>query len=124
MSDVNEAVWTAWLAERPLNVREVAEHLRPDTCYRSTENRGHYCIRSYDEEKAGGVTLHVIHGADSFLPGFGVFGVDPGTMRACGCGNWEPFAADDCAEGEPIARKVFDALDLEMSEGAKARGKG
>ena len=77
-----------WLATRPPAVAAVARRFPPTTCYRSTENRGHYLIGSYEEPKCGGVTVKLIHGADSFLPGIVVFGVDPETLISCDCGEW------------------------------------
>ena len=81
----------AWIATRPPHVAAVMRERPPLTCYRSTENGGHYWIVAYDEHKDGKtVTLTVAHGSDSFLPGASVFGVEPGTLRECDCGSWEP----------------------------------
>lgn len=90
-ADTVDAALAKWIAERPPKVREVAERLRPGTCYRSTTNRGHYFIRSYEQKRNGDVTLCIVHGEDSFLPGIAVFGVDPWTMRHCGCGHWKNY---------------------------------
>lgn len=95
-----EPKWEDWLASRPPKVRDVARRFPPDTCYRCTEDRGHYAIYSYEETGAGPVTVKLIHGADSFLPFVRVFGVDPETLLKCGCGNWASFdaLAETCIE--------------------------
>lgn len=82
----------AWIESLPPAVREVALRYPPG-CYRSVPTpshllSGHYMLRSYDEEKSGAVTLKVVHGDDSFLPGVTVFGFDPADLIPCGCGDW------------------------------------
>lgn len=79
------ASYTAWADKLPPAAREVALRLRPNTCYRSTENPGHYVIYSVSNEG----TVKLIHGADSYMPGFSVFGVDPQTLTECDCKLWE-----------------------------------
>lgn len=75
----------------PEAVQEVAFRVPPDSCYRG-EGKAHYRIHAYDEPAEGPikVTLRVIHGADSSLPGMTVFGKDPDSLIPCGCGKWEP----------------------------------
>lgn len=77
-----------WIDQRPPNVRRVANRLRPGTCYFSFNAngyRGHYLIRSYEENKDDSVTVTISHLDDSFLPGFEVFGVNPKDLKRCGC---------------------------------------
>lgn len=74
-----------WLKGRPPIIRELALKYPGDTCY-TQEGEGHYTIISYQESG----TLKIVHGRDSFRPGFAVFGVPPETLRVCGCGKWEP----------------------------------
>ena len=87
---MNEEIWK-WVMSRPPAVRKVACRLATGACLRSTENKGHYILHSIDEEidDPSVVTVTMIHGADSFAPGFRVFGVDPDTITVCGCGEWE-----------------------------------
>jgi hypothetical protein len=79
----------AWIKTLPKKVQKVANKYPGDTCYR--KDGGHYRIRSYDEEKDGSVSLQLIHGRDSFLPGVIVFGINPSDLLIqCNCGKWEP----------------------------------
>jgi hypothetical protein len=92
--------WLAWLDERPERVAAVARRYPPLTetvrplCYRSTEDpRYHYTILSYGEPTDSDdkpVTMTLIHGHDSTLPGVATFGQDPSQLIACGCGQWKP----------------------------------
>ena len=78
-----------WFDSRPKRVQEIILRY-PPSCYRSTENPGHYLIYSYDEPLDDGpITVTVIHGRDSFLPGVTVFGVSLNSLLWCDCGNWE-----------------------------------
>jgi hypothetical protein len=77
----------AWIKTLPKKVQKVANEYPGDTCY--IKDRGHYKIRSYDEEKDGSVSLQLIHGRDSFLPGVVVFGIKPAGLLKCKCGRWK-----------------------------------
>lgn len=80
----------AWLVDMPPAVQVVALRFPPD-CYRDpTRKATHYALMSYNEQpgRGGDVTLSLIHGADSALPGVTVFGVVPQTLVRCGCGKW------------------------------------
>lgn len=107
MSPEQLAVWEEWLAGRPPAIQEVARRYPPN-CYRNKNNdRAHYILHAYEEPKDDSpVTVKVIHGADSFAPGFMVFGFKPDDLVVCGCGKWEP-ATDE--QTENMARCV-DAL--------------
>jgi hypothetical protein len=101
------AEFLAWLETLPAAVRDLAlkypavnEHAAGEhdnlLCYRSNKNPlYHYTIRSYDDDKPRGVvTVTLIHGSDSTLPGVATFGQDPAQLLPCGCGRWEwPTAA-------------------------------
>ena len=80
-----EPAWSEWLESRPDSVRYVAIAYPPDTCYRA-EHGGHYQILSYFESG----NVRVLHGSDSFAPGFEVFEFGPQHLTPCGCGKWEP----------------------------------
>ena len=85
-----------WLATRPLRIQKVAKRYPGFQCYRANDNRGHYWIYSYEEPKSlrRPVTVKLIHGRDSYLPGVAVFGVSPRTLIPCRCGHWEPPTAE------------------------------
>lgn len=80
-----EQEYEEWLATRPPAVAAVGRSLTPWTCYRSTENSGHYTLYSIDENMNGTITVEVDHLEDSFLYGFRVFGIAPETLKRCGC---------------------------------------
>ena len=85
-----------WLAERP-EIADMVRAVSPWHCYRLKGNaRGHYAIYSYNE--AG--TLTIMHGSDSFMPGFGVFGIEPGDLVVCDCGKYEHATMEQGAESE------------------------
>ena len=78
-----------WIKSRPAKIQKVIKSHPPQECFVSTNiNDGHYVIYSYDEEQSGKVSLQVIHTEYSFLPsGTLIFGVDPKTLKVCGCVN-------------------------------------
>lgn len=81
-----------WCAARPPRVAELARRFPPWNCYRSKENpRMHYTIYSIGEPKEpdGPMTLTLVHGADSTLPGVSTFG-HPEQLIVCNCGHWQP----------------------------------
>src|SRR5690349_2294252 len=80
-----------WIDSRPPAVREIATKYPPDRCYRSRENPGHYIIERYSEPQDGRpITVTIVHGRDSYMPGVAAFGIDPHSLIPCTCGNWEP----------------------------------
>jgi hypothetical protein len=117
------AEFLAWLETLPAIVREVAlkypavnEHAAGEhdnlLCYRSNKNPlYHYTIRSYDDDKPRGVvTVTLIHGSDSTLPGVATFGQDAAQLLPCGCGRWEwPTAAQRDAAHKRM-------LDMQLRE--------
>lgn len=90
------------LAKYPPHVAAVMQRVPPTTCYRLVRqsSSGHYWIHSFSEgldadgKPTGAVKLILGHGADSFLPGMGVRGIDPSELVECGCGKWEPATED------------------------------
>lgn len=84
---------------------EFTKRLYPkDTCYRNRgDARHHFRIHSYDVghrhacDEPGCthtadptvVTVTLIHGSDSSLPGVAASGFDPRVLVACGCGLWK-----------------------------------
>jgi hypothetical protein len=86
-----------WLGTTPAALREVATKyppIRENTdqwrCYLSTKSPSfHYTIKSYDTDAHGVITLTLIHGSDSALPGIGTFGQEPEQLIPCDCGHWE-----------------------------------
>jgi hypothetical protein len=97
MDEEERIAFDLWLEGRPPIIQKMAK-LCPPNCYRG-ERRGHYRLYSYNEN--GTVTL--LHGKDSFLPGIVVFGVDPATLVACGCGKWDEATE---AQAEATARRI------------------
>jgi len=91
----------------PKETAEVARLYPPDTCYRSVENpKHHYTISSYfDTDENGLVTVTLVHGSDSTLPGIGTFGQDPRQLIKCGCGNWKPPTESQTKE---TRKKIID----------------
>lgn len=85
-----------WIEARPPAVREVCKRLPPRACLRRRDTKAHhYRILSYGEHPDGSVTLKLLHGSDSILPGLAVFGVDPAELEVCGCGSWESAGAGE-----------------------------
>jgi hypothetical protein len=84
------AEWDAWVATRPPIIRPLAGRFQPWICLRDRETgNGHYIVTALEEPEGDGpATIRIAHGADSFMPGFQVFGVDPDTLTPCGCGEW------------------------------------
>lgn len=86
------------------------ERLYPkDQCYRNRgDARHHFKIHSYEvgqthscsepgcthETDPTVVTVTLIHGSDSSLPGVAAMGFDPKILMACGCSKWE-FPSDE-----------------------------
>jgi hypothetical protein len=93
-----EDKWREWVASRPENVRVWAEKL-PPCCYRHAgQPSGHYWLYSFDVGQDDTVTVKLVHGSDSFMPGFAVFGVDPADLIPCNCSGWlegTPMQAED-----------------------------
>lgn len=80
------AGFAEFLSDKPPTLQAAARTCPPWHCYRSTDNPGHYKILAYAEN--GSVRL--AHGADSYMPGMAVFGVDTKTLTVCDCGQWQP----------------------------------
>lgn len=118
------AEWSKWVAERPPSVQAVAVQFPPWICIRdASTGRGHYIVLAFAEPEGDEpVTLRVAHGADSFMPGFEVFGIAPEDMRMCGCGAWswpsEEQAAESSAEADAFIAAV-DAAGLKIEPGLK-----
>lgn len=105
--------FAAWFSSRPPLVRDAIRIAPPWSCYRQAgrEGRlaGHYIIEKYEEHEDGSVTVSVIHGADSFLAGHGVFGLNPATLKPCGCGEWQwPEPIRENLTNGPTALAIAD----------------
>jgi len=99
----------AWVEGRPLPVQAVILKLPPWVgCFRYVDRPdSHYRIHSYDEHKDGRtVSLTIIHGRDSHLPGVAAFGIPPEHLEPCGCGNWEPPTKDQI----DVTREEIEAI--------------
>lgn len=95
------AALETWVLSLPDHVQSVVRERPPSICYRSLENDGHFWLEGVKEE-SGVVLYTIIHGSDSFLPGFLVQQVDPNTLVPCDCGNWE----------RPSAEKIIAAVKV------------
>lgn len=118
------AEWDAWVQGRPPAVRAVAEKFPPWVCLRDIQTgRGHYIVLAFDEAEGDApVTLRVAHGADSFMPGFEVFGTAPEDMAPCDCGKWEwpsEEQADASLERADAFKAAVDAAGLKIEPGLK-----
>jgi hypothetical protein len=87
-TEEQKKVWVEWLAERPDNVRKVAEAFPPNRKYRlrgQDPALGNYYIpQQYDEHEDGSVTMTCAKLNDEFplLGGYGVFGMKPEGLEA------------------------------------------
>lgn len=93
------AEWQTWLAERPANVRVVAERFDPWTLYRMKSTKRRVVIVAFDEgANDGKVTLKVgVYGEFNFVVMERVvFGVDPDDLEECAIpGIHEPCGSMD-----------------------------
>lgn len=107
-----EEIWASFLKKLPPHVAEVVREYPATTCYRSIENEGHYWIYSYGEPptKDGIVTVKIVHGRDSYLPGVMVFGVQIGSLVKCGCGKWESPTEEQFMERRVHIEEHHEAL--------------
>jgi len=109
-----EVEWAKLLAGMGSACRELAERYPAVrnghvACYRSTENpRHHYRIYSYNEN----LTVTLIHGDDSSLPGVNTFGQPAEQLIACDCGKWE----------WPTEENIARTRERTERTGAKRRG--
>lgn len=87
--DNDDQHFQEWVAARPPLVRDAIKRFDPRVCYHAIDNAGHYTIYSFEEHGEEPVTVSLIHGQDSYLPGIRVFGVSLETIKRCGCGMWE-----------------------------------
>lgn len=79
------AGWKAWVAERPDNVRQVAESFEPWSLYRMKDTGQRCTLVSFGEGEDGSVTLTVnITGEfNAVIFDRSVFGVDPDSLESC-----------------------------------------
>lgn len=100
LSEAEIAAWFArneeFISSRPPRVAAVMRRYPAAICYRSTQNpKFHYTLYSVSEPKGTGdddnlpITVTLVHGRDSTLPGTATFGQDPDQLIRCNCGNWE-----------------------------------
>ena len=89
-----EAAWKEWVAERPPNVRAVAERFDPWTLYRLKPTGQRVTFYSLGEHDDGSVTLTVnITGQfNAIMFDRQVFGIDPDDLEPC----------DPPSESEPL----------------------
>ena len=94
MTPEQEQALEEFLQELPEDTQRIARIYPPTICYKSKQSpRYHYMILSYSDKPEGpdgAVTVTLIHGADSSLPGVATFGQEPEQLIVCDCGKWEP----------------------------------
>lgn len=97
--------WNQWVAERPDNVRRVAERFNPWTLYRHKDTDQRVTLYSFGEQEDGGVTVTVDITSQFNLIMFNrqVFGVDPDNLEEC----------DLPAEDEPLGEVLDKGEQLE-----------
>lgn len=100
-----ETDWAEWVAERPDNIRKVAERFDPWTLYRMKNTNQRVTLCSFREQANGNVTLTVNITGEFNLMLFGkrVFGIDPNNLEEC----------DLPAEGEPLGEVLNENEQLE-----------
>lgn len=91
LTDDTRAKLAAWIEDMPPEIAAVARAYPMTTCYRSSEDpKWHYVIQGYDQDKEGGaITVTLVHGSDSTLPGVCTFGQAIEQLIKCDCGKWE-----------------------------------
>lgn len=79
------AEWAAWVAERPDNVRAVAEHFFPWKLYRMKSTGQRVTLLSFGEHDDGSVSVRVNVGGRFNFVAFErqVFGIDPNDLEEC-----------------------------------------
>ena len=107
-----KAGWSQWVAERPDNVRKIAERFDPWTLYRLKDTDKRVTLHSFGEQPDGGVTLTVNITSEFNLISFDrqVFGIDPDDLEEC----------DLPVDGEPLGEVLNED---EQSEYINARRK-
>ncbi len=109
----HKAGWSQWVAERPDNVREVAERFNPWTLYHMKDTNQRVTLYSFGEQADGGVTLTVNITGEFNLISFDrqVFGIDPDSLEEC----------DLPAEGEPLGEVLNEDEQLEYINARRKR---
>jgi hypothetical protein len=81
IAELNDAVWRAWLDERPAAIKTMAQRHPPDRLYRMRSTGCRVTLHSYSED--GTVTVFV--GGQFNLVVFErrVFGVSPDDLEEC-----------------------------------------
>ena len=104
-TDVQERGWREWVAERPANVRAVAERFDPWSLYLMKSSDHIVSVVSFGEADDGEVTLTVNVSGDYNVVLFEreVFGVDPDDLVPC-----DPPAAN-AATGALLSGDEVDA---------------
>lgn len=116
--------YEAWAKTLPDSVRHVAKRYpiempgdEKPRCYHTTENpRTHYVIKQYDGKRnlqtdEVTITLTLVHGYDSTLPGVMTFGQDPSQLIPCGCGKWEMPTAEQIKNTRTYMQRRGNKVD-------------
>lgn len=108
------AAWNAWVAERPPNVRAVAERFEPWSLYRMKSTGQRVTVVSFGEGEDGTVTLTVnITGQFNFtLFDRQVFGIDPDDLEPCDPPGPDEITGALLVEDAEVEALVHVARDL------------
>lgn len=104
-SDKKRNEWRAWVAERPENVRVVAEKFPPWELFRLKTTDQRVVVGGFDEHDDGSVTLQVAVSSRFNFVVFErmVFGINPDDLEPC----------DLPKEGEIIGAVLTEDADVE-----------
>ena len=99
-----------WVQTLPKEIEKIVREKPPTICYRSIENKGHFWLEGITI-KDNVVSYMVLHGNDSFLPGFSVPYVNPESLMPCGCGEWQRPSLDQIEAAKGVADAILAAVN-------------
>lgn len=81
-----------WIVLQSADVQAIAKAFPPDSCCKLKDDAlGHFLINAYSQNReTGEITVVLIQGKDSRLPGAMTEGIPLDRLDTCGCGEWEP----------------------------------
>lgn len=78
-----EAEWKTWVADRPPDVRDVAERFDPWSLYRMKSTGQRVTIRSFREGPPVTLTVNILSDFNLVLFERQVFGIEPNDLEPC-----------------------------------------
>lgn len=118
MPDAKPKTFEEWIATQPEAVKAIAKAFPPNECCKLKDDElGHFLIHAYGEDRFNGeITVMLIQGKDSRLPGATTPGIPVDRLEPCGCGKWEQ-PTDEQAE---LMRKHIEYLHKAQEIGGYA----